>query len=326
MSKIVKSLLLSAAVLLLGCGTKPASVSRTPADSLSRGAFNADSAYAFVARQVAFGPRVPGTEAHSDCIHWLVSTLSRFGASVTMQQGYMPCYDGSQQLVRNIVAHIPADSAATNLPAVLLVAHYDSRPWTDAEDLYDDRFHGVPAANDGASGVAVLLELARVLAGAAPRPVTILLTDCEDMGTPQWYTGPERENTWCLGAQYWAQTNTQPYKYGILLDMVGDPNAVFYREYISEQHAKHIVDRIWHTAGQLGYGARFVDQVAYPITDDHFYITSIAHIPVVDIIHTVPGSDTGFAWWWHTTHDTMDNISSETLRQVGEVILLTIYS
>ena len=150
------------------------------------------------------------------------------------------------------------------------------------------------------------------------------------MGTPQFYTGKQREHTWCLGAQLWARTIVESrelkavYAFGILLDMVGDPNASFPREYYSEQYAGKYVEKIWHTAEQLGYGHRFVSTRSYPITDDHYYVNTIAKIPCVDIIHYVPGSETGFAWWWHTHSDDMRNVNPGTLQEVGKVLMSVI--
>jgi hypothetical protein len=168
--------------------------------------------------------------------------------------------------------------------------------------------------------------------------VEIVLFDCEDMGTPAFYTGQQRNHTWCLGAQLWARMYIQQrsgltshsaavslpnYQFGILLDMVGDPNASFPREHYSEQYAKKYVDKIWHTAEQMGYSHRFTSGQAYPITDDHYYVNAIAKIPCVDIIHYVP-SETGFAWWWHTQKDDMSNVSPNTLQEVGKVIMAVI--
>ena len=231
----------------------------------------------------------------------------------------------------NICARLSADSAYTGERAILLCAHYDSRPWADQEEEYSHRMSPISGANDGASGVGVLMEVARQwqLLSERKRPVDIVLFDCEDMGTPQFYTGKQHEHTWCLGAQLWARLYNKgnageaAYSFGILLDMVGDPNASFPREYYSEQYAGKYVDKIWRTAEQLGYAHRFISSRSYPITDDHYYINTIAHIPCVDIIHYVP-SETGFPWWWHTHNDDMNNISPNTLQEVGKVIMTVI--
>jgi hypothetical protein len=146
------------------------------------------------------------------------------------------------------------------------------------------------------------------------------------MGTPDFYTGKEREDTWCLGSQLWAKTVKEQglagkYKYGILLDMVGDPDAVFYREYYSEQFAPNQTEKLWRAAAKLGYGGRFRNIATYPVTDDHYYVNRIAGIPCVDVIHYDSNNGTGFAHWWHTLEDDMRNVSPSTLERVGKTVL-----
>jgi len=336
---IVRSLFIVLCLLLVGCASAP----KKAAEAAPAVAFDADSAYRFVAGQVAFGPRVPGTEAHQQCLLYIGQTLERFGAQVQIQTGEMIRYDGQMQHVANICAHLPADSAYADRPAILLAAHYDSRPWADQEEDYTHRTIPIPGANDGASGVGVLMEVARQWQRQQEhkRPVEIVLFDCEDMGAPAFYTGKQLPHSWCLGAQLWANTYIQQrsappsnsasvltasalYAYGILLDMVGDPNASFPREYYSMQYAGKYVDKIWRTAEQLGFAHRFVSTRTYPITDDHYYVNTIAKIPCVDIIHYVPGGETGFAWWWHTQKDDMSNVNPNTLREVGMVMMTLI--
>jgi Zn-dependent M28 family amino/carboxypeptidase len=252
----------------------------------------------------------------------------------------MPNYAGNSQPLRNIVAFLEGNTPK----AILLCAHWDTRPWSDEEEDYDDRFAPVPGANDGASGVGVILEIVRQLSllkaqGVSIPSVQIVFFDCEDMGSPRHYTGKEREDTWCLGSQYWAkeyaktiatQSPNNPIQpiiqYGILLDMVGDPSATFPREYISATYAASYLEQIWRTASRLGYSRYFVQQSAYPITDDHYYINTIAGIPCVDVIDYKPNTETGFADWWHTQRDNMQNINHQTLQAVGETILTTICS
>ena len=295
--------------------------------------FSADSAYSHIERQVSMGPRVPDTKAHTECILYLLDRLQAYGAATECQQGTMTAYDGREQYVINIIGHFGALDAKGR---VLLGAHYDSRPWCDEEDLYEDRFIAVQGANDGASGVGVLLEVARQLGlaaadTAAPAPaVDIVFFDCEDMGTPSFYTGTEREHTWCLGSQLWAREAVKApdmlkrFQYGIVLDMVGAPDAVFPKEYYSMQAAGGYVEKIWRNANRLGHGKFFVHSKISPITDDHYYVNAIAGIPCLDIIHYNRISGTGFPFWWHTQHDDMSNISRETLQAVGETVMKTI--
>ncbi len=274
---------------------------------------------------MAFGPRVPNSKAHNDCAVWLIQQLRAKGAKVELQRGQMPDYRGNMQQIYNIIAHFSTPDIASR-PRILLGAHYDTRPWCDEEADYADRYYNVPGANDGASGVGVLMEIGRQLGqriadSTLRTPVDIVLFDVEDMGTPRFYTGMEREDTWCLGSQLWAKSNTLPYRFGIVLDMVGAPDASFPRELYSTQYAQNYQQQIWRAAEKLGYGALFSQQQSYPITDDHYYVNYIAGIPCVDIIHYDISNGTGFASWWHTRNDDMSNISRSTLQAVGEVVM-----
>ena len=316
-------------VALVGCKKQPSkAVAQSPV-------FSADSAYEYIRDQVSFGPRVPGTMAHYDCAMYLQKKLEGFGWAVRSEQGLMTDYKGDNQPVYNIIASLNPQIKQR----ILLCAHWDTRPWADEEDDYELRMKPVLGANDGASGVGVLLEVARELGKRQADSVggnlgvDIVLFDCEDMGTPDFYTGKQTENTWCLGSQFWSDNYKKygtmlykgtKYKYGILLDMVGGTDAVFPKEYHSMEFASQYVEKIWRNAQRLGYGKYFVDQYCYPITDDHYYVSTIAGVPCVDIIHYSPDSDTGFASFWHTTRDDMSNINKQTLQVVGEVVLATI--
>ena len=310
------------ALLLASCAKKQPAPTRPP--------FDANRAYAYIERQMAFGPRVPNSKAHNDCAVWLIQQLRENGAKVELQRGQMPDYRGNMQQIYNVIAHFSTPEIADR-PRVLLCAHYDTRPWCDEEPDYADRQYNVPGANDGASGVGVLLEVAyqlglRMADSALVTPVDIIFFDCEDSGTPRSYTGQEREDTWCLGSQLWAtnysrQPSDVSYQFGIVLDMIGAPDATFPREMYSTQYAANYQQRIWRAAEQLGYGAMFNNQQSYPITDDHYYINYIAGIPCVDIIHYDIRNATGFPHWWHTRDDDMSNISKQTLQAVGEVVM-----
>ena len=320
-------------LVLCSCQTK---TKTTSADV--RCAFSADSAYTYIAQQLAFGARVPGTDAHEACGDWLVSELARHGAQVKSQYGTMTNYAGRPQAIRNIVALLEGNTTH----AILLCAHWDCRPWSDEEELYENRFEPVMGANDGASGVGVILEMVRQLSlrklrGEFVPSVQVVFFDCEDMGTPAHFTGSQRDHTWCLGSQLWAkeykqsnvecQMSTVKCQYGVLLDMVGDPSATFPREYFSMQYAGSYVERLWREASKLGYGRYFVQQATYyPITDDHYYVNTIAGIPCLDIIDYKMNTETGFAHWWHTQHDDIQNINKQTLQAVGETVLTTICS
>ena len=313
-------------LVLCSCQTK---TKTTPADV--RCAFSADSASTYIAQQLVFGARVPGSKAHEACGDWLVSELARHGAQVKTQNGTMTNYAGKSQAIRNIVAFLEGNTSH----AILLCAHWDCRPWSDEEELYEDRFEPVMGANDGASGVGVILEMVRQLSirksqGEFIPSVQVVFFDCEDMGTPAHFTGSQRAHTWCLGSQLWAKEYKRSLlniQYGVLLDMVGDPSATFPKEYFSVQYAGSYVERLWREASKLGYGRYFVQQATYyPITDDHYYVNTIAGIPCVDIIDYKMNTETGFADWWHTQHDDIQNINKQTLQAVGETVLTTICS
>ena len=326
MYKVQRFLLIGVGIMCLfcSCGKKQAAIDRPT--------FCADSAYVYIEKQMAFGPRVPNSAAHTQCAVWLIEQLRACGAEVELQKGQMPDYRGNMQQIYNIIAHFSTPDNATR-PRILLGAHYDTRPWCDEEPDYADRFYNVPGANDGASGVGVLLEVARQLGlrDSMSIPVDIIFFDCEDSGSPKLYTGAEREDTWCLGSQLWATNYAQKmtdhqspianYQFGIILDMVGAPDAVFPLEMYSTQYAENYQQKIWRAAKQLGYGAMFSNEHSYPITDDHYYINEIAGIPCVDVIHYDMRNATGFPFWWHTRQDNMSNISKSTLQAVGEVVM-----
>ena len=324
---------MAAVMCLASCGGSGSSAVKTADERVP---FSADSAYSYIEKQVSFGARVPGSEAHSACRDWIVAQLASWGLTAEEQQGVMTDYAGDAQTVRNIVVHIAGTRESA--PAMLLCAHWDCRPWCDEEDDYDERFVPVMGANDGASGVGVLLEVARELqvlreSGRLFPAVDIVFFDCEDMGTPKHFTGVEREDTWCLGSQLWGQryaatpaARKTKYAYGILLDMVGDPSATFPREYFSLGYAQSAVEQVWRTAQSLGYGRYFVNQNAYPITDDHYYVNTIAGVPCIDIIDYKMDTETGFPDWWHTQRDDMRNINKQTLTAVGETVMTILCS
>jgi len=283
--------------------------------------FSADSAYQYVASQCDFGPRVPGTDAQKACAKWLQNELLRHGATVKLQEGEMTAYNGTKLPIINIIGSFNPDAKMR----VLLISHWDSRPFADNDPDLSKRKLPVMGANDGASGVGILLELARLCSEKLPQVgIDIFLTDAEDYGAPEDWSGPHDEKWWALGTQMWCkQAAKEGYRaqYGILLDMVGSANATFYREYYSERYANSFVNEIWQAAACLGYGDLFINQGGGGVTDDHVFVNRMLQIPCVDIIDTRTDTDGTFCPEWHTTHDTMDNISRETLGKVGRVLV-----
>ncbi len=283
--------------------------------------FNADSAYKHVGAQVGFGPRVPGTKGHSDCGQYIIDRLNAFGADTIIEyRTTAENFKGEQLQLNNIMARFNPDAKRR----VLLLAHWDTRPWADNDPDPDNHTKPVPGANDGASGTGVLLELARIFGRERPQiGVDLLFVDGEDSGAES------QDMSWCLGTQKWI--SQMPYKasdkpvYGILLDMVGGRDARFTREYVSEQFAPSVNDRVWAMANASGYGDRFVNRQAGAVVDDHMFINR-AGIPCIDIIECANESTGSFHPSWHTVNDDMDNIDSATLKAVGQTVANVIYN
>ena len=287
--------------------------------------FNADSAYAYVEKQVSFGPRVPGTKAHLACRDWLVSELTRHGAETVVQDITVRTFDNTIIKGFNIIGSINPESQTR----IMLSSHWDSRPFADWDPDPANHRKPIPGANDGASGVGVLLEIARVLNSNKPNiGVDIFFWDVEDYGEPQDSQDHEKEDTWGLGSQYWSKNPHKPgytARYGILLDMVGASFASFYHEGFSQRYAPSIVSKVWSHAHELGYGNYFLNTESNPIMDDHYYVNKYANIPTIDIIHQVNNSQTGFYQYWHTLKDDMSQIDRNTLKVVGQTLLRTIF-
>lgn len=316
-------------MLIICCGgvTKKQVAETEKAKEVVIPAFNADSAYSYVGQQVAFGPRVPGSEAHRCCGDWLVSALKRCGALVTEQCDVVEAFDGTSLPMRNIIGAFQPE----NRKRILLCAHWDCRPWADNDPDKKNHHTPVDGANDGASGVGVLLEVARQIQLQQPAlGIDIIFFDVEDYGVPQFMPGIESEDSWCLGSQYWGRTpHTPDYnaRFGILLDMVGGRDATFFPEGFSKHYAPAIVDKVWEKAHQAGYGKFFPQQAGGYVTDDHLPINRIARIPCIDIIPMMENSElSSFGDTWHTVNDNMEHIDRNTLKAVGQTVLEVIYS
>ena len=241
------------------------------------------------------------------------------------QEATLTAYNGTQLKAKNIIGSYNPE----NSKRVLLFAHWDSRPYADHDKDPANQMKPIDGADDGASGVGVLLEMARQFSIKSPAiGIDIIFFDAEDYGTPE-FVKEYKENTWCLGAQFWAKNpHVKGYKadFGILLDMVGAKNASFFKEATSMRYAPQIVEEVWSTARDLGYGKFFINAEGGAITDDHQYVILGRNIPCIDIIYTDPESDNGFGPHWHTQNDTMDNIDRETLKAVGQTVLQVVYN
>ncbi|MBI2281492.1 MAG: M28 family peptidase [Bacteroidetes bacterium] len=285
--------------------------------------FNADSAYYFIQQQVDFGPRFPNNEAHGKCALFLKKKLESYGLKSSIQTGSAKTFNNKNITVKNIIGEYNPDEKKR----ILLFAHWDSRPFADQDTK--DLTKPILGANDGASGVGILIEVARQLSIKKPNiGVDIIFFDAEDYGQPSSAMSLMDSDSWCLGSQYWAKNLHKPnYKaeYGILLDMVGTENALFTHESISVQYAPEILKKVWNTAHQLGYSNYFVNEQTFFVgTDDHKYVNQLANIPSIDIIH-YERSTGNFHHSWHTHNDNMDVISKPTLAAVGETLLNVIF-
>ncbi|MHB1000900.1 MAG: M28 family peptidase [Armatimonadota bacterium] len=290
--------------IVSGCSSKSISVQ----PDIPVTSFDAKNAFTILVKQCEFGPRPVGTPAHDQTRLYLIEELKKYARSVEMQD-FNYTLAGKSQPLSNIIARFGSTSANS----ILLSAHWDTRPTADRETDLSKRQTPIIGANDGASGVAVLLELARMFHDNPPVvPVTIVLFDGEDYGP----TGDDM----FIGSRYFASKLPKPtgYRYGILLDMIGDKDLGIYREGNSQISAKPVVDKIWNTARGLGYSRYFINSVKFTIIDDHIPLIE-AGLPCADVI------DFDYRPW-HTTADTIDKCSPESLKVVGDTISKLVYS
>lgn len=323
----ILGLVFLASALLFSCRSKE---NRTTTENKEENAvvvapaFDADSAYQYVKKQVEFGPRIPNSTAHKKCAEYLKSQLKKYTDTLVIQKGNITVFDGKTFQIENIMGMINPKAEKR----VLLCSHWDSRPWADQDTTRKDE--PIDAANDGASGVGVLIEVARQLTLKEPEiGVDILFLDLEDYGQPSDSKFPYQEDSYALGTQYWAKNIPVPlYRpmYGILLDMVGAPNATFGLEGNSREYAPGVLQKVWAAAAKLGYSSVFINKETGSITDDHYYINEIARIPTIDIIHHDSTTPHGFGRYWHTHADNMNAIDKNTLKAVGQTLLEVIYS
>ena len=288
--------------------------------------FSADSAYAFVEKQLSFGNRIPGSKGWERCAAWLAAQMGRWCDTVIVQEFPATLWDGTRVRGKNIIASLEGHPGSPAGKRILLGAHWDSRLWADHDPDEANHRKPLPGANDGASGVAVLMEMARAMAQMRPGvAVDFVFFDVEDQGIPEW-AGRYEDDTWCKGSQHWSQHPHTPYYtavYGVLLDMVGTQQPRYTKEQVSMRYAPGITNKLWTAAAALGYGQVFVNRETDPILDDHLYVNQMAGIPMVDIVQNNVG--VSFFPHWHTLQDDMSHVDRNSLRMVGNVLLKTIY-
>lgn len=329
--------LLFTSLLFVGCGASSGkqqvvkTVEKTPVvvePAVVVPIFDADSAYSFIETQVNFGPRVPSTTSHRQCGDYLISKFESYGATVVTQDMELRAYNGDLLKARNIIAQFNPE----NDNRIMLCAHWDTRPWADTDPDAANHYKPLPGANDGGSGVGVLLEIARHI-GTLPTNsgVDIILFDAEDYGLHEndSHLWKKHRHSWALGSQFWSINPHVPgynARYGILLDIVGAPDSRFLYEGYSTRFAEDVVYKVWQHADKLGYKNYFVQEDGGFITDDHYYVNSILGVPCIDIINCDPESPNGFGPYHHTMKDDMQWIDKATLKAVGQTVLTVIYN
>lgn len=307
---VARALGASALVLALAACDEPGPVSGpTP----GRPSFDGDAALDLVRTQVGFGPRVPGTEGHARQLAWMVERLDTLAAEVAVDTFTHVTTGGTSLELFNVIARFQPEATRR----ILLLAHWDTRPRSDAAADSALRDIPVPGANDGASGTAVLLVLAELFAAhPPPMGVDLLLTDGEDYG-------PTLDDM-LLGARRYASTLPAEGRpvYGVLLDMVGDAEPSFPVEENSAEHANPVVRKVWRAAERLGYRDWFPSHVGQTLVDDHVPLIE-AGLPTANVVDFSYGPGNRY---WHTPDDTPERLDARTLEMVGEVVAELIYS
>jgi len=313
-------------LMVSSCKTKKEDSSADSASSekaMAKPDFSSDSAYLFTQQQVDFGARVPGTPAQQKCAAYFEQKLRAYGASVVVQKTNVVVYNGKSVPCINVIASYNPEVKRR----LMICTHWDARPFADQDDSAVAK--PIIAADDGASGSAILLEIARQLQKKSPEiGVDLVFLDVEDYGQPEYELNQKQGDFYCLGTQYWCRNPHVPnYKAenGILLDMVGAKGATFTYEGVSMQYAPEFMKQVWRNAELLGYGNFFQKELTDQIIDDHYYINQMAKIPTIDIISRTYTTRSGFPKHWHTHEDNMNIIDKLTLQAVGETVLATIY-
>lgn len=324
MKKISALILIALTALIITSCREETKVETAPSYTLLEKAsvpqFDAENAYKMVEAQVALGPRNPGSEAHRKAKLFFENELKKYADEVVLQNFTYTGYENTKLDLTNIIAKFNPKSENR----IFICAHWDSRPRSDQDKKESNKNLPILGANDGGSGVGVILELARLLKQhKVEYGIDLILFDGEDYGVESDLSN------YCLGSKYFAANIPQNYKpvFGILLDLVGDKEAYFKKEGNSLQVMPDVVNMIWNIAEKQNAGA-FINAEGHAIFDDHVPLNQ-AGIPTIDIIDAdLIGADTGNERrnYWHTQNDNMDNIGKETLQQVGNVLTNLIYS
>ena len=300
-SKNALALALTSVIACGGSGASGDAVAAPPQE------FNGAVAMDYVRAQLAFGPRIPGTTQHRAMSDWLVAELGKRADTVIVQEWIHTTADGQRLPMRNVLARF----APANTSRVLYIAHWDTRPKSEKATTAMGRLDPVPGANDGASGVAILLGVADALkARSANVGVDLLFVDGEDFGDFDTNTDV------LIGSRHFARNlPSAGYSplFGVVWDMVGKPDSKFYYESHSMRAAPEVVQRVWSTARRLGHESVFIPREGGEITDDHLPLIEVG-LRVIDVI------DLDYAWH-HTPEDTEDKVSQRTLQIVGDVAM-----
>ena len=315
--------------LIYGCVESPTQkqspTNAEPKPRVKIPAFNKDSAYVFIEKQLSFGTRVPGTEGHTACKDWMVQKFKSYGADVIEQDFMANIYTGDSWPSTNIIAQFNPQ----HKERIILSAHWDSRFIGEEDSNPKMKDKPIPGADDGGSGTGVLIEIARILqANPIDLGVDIILWDAEDQG-PRDGGSAASNKLWCLGSQHWSNNkHKKDYRaqWGINLDMIGAKNPTFCKDEASVAYASDLLNKVWSLAQNMGYSDMFVDQNVSGIIDDHLFINQMAKIPMIDIInYKIENGKGSFMDKWHTHDDDITNINKRSLRVVGQVVTAVIY-
>lgn len=318
-------IILLVTVFVIGCKSDPtpATAEKTETKVTKRRVpkFNPDSAYASIEKQVALGPRYPGTDAHKELIEYISTELEQYTDKVIKQDFKVSFLDEKNVDATNIIGIINPDKKKR----ILLCAHFDTRKIAEKDEDQAMRDKPILGADDGASGVGVLLEIAKLIKqNGIDVGVDFVFFDAEDNGESGTGIG------WCLGAKHWSKNpHVKNYtaEFGLLLDLVGAKNAEFGREALSQQSASKYIDYIWDMAAKMSYGNYFLDVSSGMVEDDHKYVIENLRIPMVNIINMSRlNGRNGFDFYHHTHDDNMNIIDKNTLKAVGKVVTAVVYN